>query len=137
MNPRKYLYQIITGTSELMGKLGNGVESVFSGGELTEAPSFRPFIVIRMLPTTAGPFPGTAFHAFQIWFHGDPERNSYVDLDEMVDISRSALRSAAANDNLLQVHWESDSEDRIDDQMRTIVRATTCRIAATLRYNGN
>lgn len=92
-------------------------------GGAVDSPPLRPFAIYRITdvpPTVVG----SAQPHLQVWIHDD--RGSYVRIDEILELVRTALYGAVPMENathrIVDVEWTGDSPDLVDEGYNTNTR---------------
>lgn len=119
---RRTVYSLLSGS--LLGYVPE--DRWYQHGTIDETPA-KPFAVYRL----SGTFPGVTARSkvrpvrLEVWIHDEP--GSYIPIDSALDDVEGLLEavvhvSAAENESISQVQWESRSPDLTDDGFRTICK---------------
>lgn len=117
---RTWLYTKMLSTDEIVDIVNDRVYT-----ELDQTPSQKPFIVLRLLPTTPQAVVGMTQDA-SIWFH---DEGGYTRIDTLMKLTRAALVDQVSAEDAISVEWTGDSADLADDSRGTLVRNSTFRFA--------
>lgn len=124
---RAFIFQAVSEAQAVIDLVG---DRVLAASNVHERP-VTPFVVIKALPSSRGPHSAASFSDWEIWAHDDP--GSYVRIDQILEACRFALSSAVSVGSVISAEWQGDSADFVDDQMKTITRSSTYRIAGSVR----
>lgn len=117
---RKLVFQAITGDAAVTAVIP--ADRWVSAGAL-DAPEVRPFGVIRIVDATRSVV-GSSQPRAEIWVHD--ERGSYIRIDSVLQLVRTALESAVPMENathrIVDVEWAGDSPDLVDEGYNTNTR---------------
>lgn len=107
--------------------IGFGPGRILNQHDKDTQPTTGPFIVIRMLGTTAAPFKNSPSNGrtVQLWFHDRPSDFETIELAmERAKTLMLGLENTQTTDGkwIQDVTWQADSEDFPDDDARTITR---------------
>lgn len=116
MSNRVLVMDALKASSGLVALIG--VEGFFVASDVKVVPP-RPFIIVRMHNAYRYQTDGKR-DMLQIWFHDEP--GDYTQIDQMMELARTAIETIPQVGNFLEGTWFEDSVDLKDDDMHTICR---------------
>lgn len=120
MNWRTLVYERLAADSAVTAIAGDRIFST-----LENAPSLRPFVVIRVDPTVKDRVGD--FQDATIWVHDEPK--GYTVIDQLIAAIKSALVGPVHDPDGVLVEWQGDSGDLADDVWGTVLRTSSYRFA--------
>jgi hypothetical protein len=123
MDWRSWLYHKLSGSAGITILVPE--ENILPAGRLSEPPSVKPFIVLRLDPATYE-FADVMSQGATIWVHDEP--GSYLRIDAIIEAIHAALNGQVAEPKAIAAVWQGDSLDMSDDSYKTILRTTSYRL---------
>lgn len=128
MNWRQWIHQTLIASAPVTAIVP--AASIFGSGPAEARIDAKPFIIIRMMPSTIAVKEGIAYKTgAQIWAHDAP--GSYVRIDSVLSAVTGALSGVVALPGAVRCTAQGRSQDLADDGFDTITKYASFELVGT------